>query len=178
MLIYKLFVYLVCYLFNLVLGRSHCRTGYGGDRLLLILYRSAMQTPTPSVLKGKVTRPAIIELGVADAALLAKTKTLYEALLGETNYPYRLTTDMALLCVATENGSTHTIIYWEVPGGGAELTKVYDDLIKNHGCGGVHKPHKPPKEMMLKGDLELATLADASGNVLGLVTNPPYPPLD
>jgi len=31
--------------------------------------------------------------------------------------------------------------------------------------------------MMTKGAFELATLADAAGNVLGLVTNPPYPPL-
>ena len=135
-----------------------------------------MQTPTPPILKGKVTRPAIIELGVADAEQLAKTKTFYEALLGATTYPYRLTTDMALLCVATENGSTHTIIYWEVPGDGPALKKVYDDLIEHHGCGGVHAPHKPPKNLLLKGELELATLADASGNVLGLVTNPPYPP--
>ncbi|MCI1188120.1 hypothetical protein MON38_11885 [Hymenobacter sp. DH14] len=136
-----------------------------------------MQTPSPPILKGKVSRPAIIELGVADAAQLAKTKTFYEALLGETNYPYRLTTDMALLCVATENGSTHTLIYWEVPGDSADLKKVYDDLIKNHGCGGVHPPHKPPKNLLpaIKSDLELATLADAAGNVLGLVINPPYP---
>ncbi|GAA4036836.1 hypothetical protein GCM10022409_22190 [Hymenobacter glaciei] len=129
------------------------------------------------MLKGKVTRPAIIEMGVADAAQLAKTKTFYEALLGETKYPYRLLTDMALLCVVTSDGSTQTTIYWEVPGDGTDLKKVYDDLIKNHGCEGVHPPHKPPKEMLLKGDLELATLADAAGNVLGLVTNPPYPPL-
>jgi len=134
-----------------------------------------MEKTVPPVLKGKVSRPAIIELGVADAAQLAKTKTFYEALLGETKYPYRLTTDMALLCVATANGSTHTIIYWEVPGDGTNLKNVYDDLIKNHGCGGVHPPHKPPKDLMLKGDLELATLADAAGNVLGLVINPPYP---
>ena len=135
-----------------------------------------MQTSTPSILKGKVSRPAILELGVADAAQLAKTKTFYEALLGETKYPYRLTTDMALLCVVTADGNTHTTIYWEVPGDGAALKSVYDNLIEYHGCGGVKPPHKPPKEMMLKGDIELATLADAAGNVLGLVTNPPYPP--
>ena len=134
-----------------------------------------MQTPTPSVLKGKVSRPAIIEMGVADAAQLAKTRKFYDMLLGETKYPYRLTTDMALLCVITADGSTHTTIYWEVPGDGAELKKTYDDLIKNHGCGGVKPPHKPPRELMLKGDTELATLADAAGNVLGLVVNPPYP---
>ena len=137
-----------------------------------------MQTPTPPMLKGKVSRPAIIELGVADAAQLAKTKTFYETLLGEKKYPYRLTTDMALLCVATADGSTHTIIYWEVPGNGTEMRKVYDDLIKNHGCGGVKPPHEPPTELMLPGGPELATLADASGNVFGLVTNPPYPPFN
>lgn len=131
-----------------------------------------MQTLTPPILKGKVLRPAIIEFGVADAAQLTKTKTFYEALLGDTKYPYRLLTDMALLCVATGDGSTHTIIYWEVPGKSAELQQVYDDLINNHGCQGVHKPHKP---VMLNDDLELATLADAAGNVLGLVINPPYP---
>lgn len=136
-----------------------------------------MQTPTTPILKGKVTRPAIIELGVADAPQLVKTKAFYEALLGETNYPYRLLKDMALLCVATADGSTHTIIYWEVPGDGTDLKKVYDDLIKNHGCSGVKPPHKQPKEMTVKGILEIATLADAAGNVLGLVTNPPYPPL-
>ncbi|MDB5233819.1 MAG: hypothetical protein JWR44_812 [Hymenobacter sp.] len=134
-----------------------------------------MENPAPSVLKGKVTRPAIIEMGVADAAQLAKTKTFYEALLGDTKYPYRLVTDMALLCVVTGDGSTHTTIYWEVPGKSTELQQVYDDLIKNHGCGGVHPPHKPPKGLLIKGDLEMATLADASGNVLGLVINPPYP---
>ncbi|WP_210514189.1 VOC family protein [Hymenobacter terricola] len=134
-----------------------------------------MSSPAPAVLKGKVTRPAIIELGVADAAQLAKTKAFYEVLLGEKTYPYRLTTDMALLCVVTPDGSTRTTIYWEVPGASAELKDVYDDLIKNHGCGGVHPPHKPPKDWLVKGDLELATLADASGNVLGLVVNPPYP---
>ena len=135
-----------------------------------------MQTPTPPILKGKVTRPAMLELGVADDAQLTKTKAFYEVLLGATTYPYRLLTNMALLYVATADGSTHTIIYWEVPGDGTELKKVYDDLIAHHGCGGVHPPHKPPKELLIKGDLELATLADASGNVLGLVTNPPYPP--
>ena len=116
----------------------------------------------------------MIELGVADAALLAKTKAFYEALLDQTEYPYRLLPNMALLCVATGNGSTHTIIYWEVPGGSAELKATYDDLIKHHGCSGVHPPHKPPKQLA-KGELELATLADAAGNVLGLVINPPYP---
>lgn len=136
-----------------------------------------MQTPTPSILKGKVLRPAMIEMGVADAAQLAKTKTFYEALLGETNYPYRLTTDMALVCVATADGSTHTIIYWEIPGKTLEeLTVVYADLIKNHGCEGVHPPHKPPKSSLLPADMAICTLVDASGNVLGLVTNPPYPP--
>ena len=135
-----------------------------------------MQTSTPPILKGKVTRPAMLELGVADAAQLAKTRTFYEALLGETNYPYRLTTDMALLCVATADGSTHTIIYWEIPGKTIEkLQEVYDDLIENHGCGGVHPPHKPPKLSLLPADIAICTLADASGNVLGLVTNPPYP---
>ena len=134
-----------------------------------------MQTPKQSILKGKVLRPAMIELGVADTAQLAKTKKLYETLLGETKYPYQLATDMALLCVATENGSTYTIIYWEVPGDGADLNKTYEDLIAHHGCDGVKPPHKPHKEMMLKGDLELATLADAAGNLLGLVVNPPYP---
>ena len=119
----------------------------------------------------------MLELGVADAAQLTKTKTFYEALLGETTYPYRLTTDMALLCVTTENGSTRTIIYWEIPGKTIEeLTVVYDDLIKNHGCGGVHPPHKPHKSSLLPADMAICTLADASGNVLGLVTNPPYPP--
>ena len=117
----------------------------------------------------------MIELGVADTAQLAKTKTFYEALLGETKYPYRLLTDMALLCVATADGSTHTTIYWEVPGKSAELQQVYDDLIKNHGCAGVHKPHKLPRDLLFKDDVELATLADAAGNVLGLVINPPYP---
>ncbi|WP_460502698.1 VOC family protein [Hymenobacter agri] len=133
-----------------------------------------MQTPTPQVLKGKVLRPAIIELGVADAAQLAKTKAFYEALLGDTTYPYRLLTNMALLCVATEDGSTHTIIYWEVPGASAELKATYDDLIKHHGCSGVKPPHKPPKSLA-KDEMEIATLADAAGNVLGLVINPPYP---
>lgn len=117
----------------------------------------------------------MIELGVADAAQLTKTKTFYEALLGEKKYPYPLLTDMSLLCVVTADGSTHTTIYWEVPGNGVELKSVYDDLIEHHGCGGVKPPHKPPKEMMMKGDLELATLADAAGNVFGLVINPPYP---
>ena len=135
-----------------------------------------MENPTPPILKGKVSRPAIIELGVADAAQLAKTKTFYETLLGEAKYPYRLTTDMALLCVVTDDGSTHTTIYWEVPGNTVEkLTAVYDDLIKNHGCGGVKPPHKPPMDLMLNGNLALATLADAAGSVLGLVINPPDP---
>ena len=84
-----------------------------------------MQTPKQSILKGKVLRPALIELGVADSVQLAKTKKLYETLLGETKYPYQLATDMALLCVATENGSTYTIIYWEVPGDGADLGPLH-----------------------------------------------------
>lgn len=134
-----------------------------------------MQDSTPSVLKGRVTRPAMIELGVADAAQLAKTKAFYEMLLGETKYPYRLLTDMALLCVVSEAGIAHTIIYWAVPGSATDLKTVYDDLIKHQGCSAVKPPHKMPTELMIKGDLELATLADSAGSVLGLVINPPYP---
>lgn len=177
MLIHNLVVYLVYYVFGRRSSSGQARVARGSNCPLLTHFLYAMQNPTPSILKGKVTRPAIIELGVADAAQLAKTKAFYEVLLGETKYPYRLLTDMALLCVATENGATHTLIYWEVPGDGTDLKKVYDDLINNHGCGGVHPPHKPPGEMLLKGEIEIATLADASGNLLGLVTNPPYPPL-
>jgi len=158
------------------LGQAIYRKNCGDNSSPPTFHPIAMQTLTPSILKGKVLRPAMIEMGVADAAQLAKTKTFYEALLGETNYPYRLTTDMALVCVATADGSTHTIIYWEVPGNGTDLKKVYDDLIKNHGCEGVHPPYKLPKSSLLPADTAICTLADASGNVLGLVTNPPYPP--
>ncbi len=37
-----------------------------------------METSTPPILKGKITRPAIIELGVADAVQLAKTTTCWD----------------------------------------------------------------------------------------------------
>ena len=116
----------------------------------------------------------MIEIGVADAKQLATTVAFYQMLLSQTNQPFRLTTDMALLCIATEDGSSHTTIYWEVPGQSAGLKTAYEDLIKNHGCGGIKPPHKP-KGALLKGELEICTLADPAGNVLGLVVNPSYP---
>lgn len=133
-----------------------------------------MKTKLPNTLLGKVIRPAMIEIGVADANQLATTVAFYEMLLSQTKQPFRLTTNMALLCVATEDGSSHTTIYWEVPGESAALKATYEDLIKSHGCGGIKPPHKP-KNALLKGDLEVCTLADPAGNVLGLVVNPPYP---
>lgn len=119
-------------------------------------------------------RPAIIEIRVADAEQAKKTKTFYEALLGTTQYPYRLAANMALMCEATDDGSALTIIYWEVAGSSARLREVYDDLIAHHGCKGLKEPHKP-LQALEKGEMEVATLADAAGNVLGLVINPPYP---
>lgn len=133
-----------------------------------------MQTKLPNTLLGKVSRPAMIEIGVADAKQLATTVAFYEMLLSQTKQPFRLATNMALLCMATEDGSSHTTIYWEVPGQGTELLAAYNDLINHHGCGGIKPPHKP-KIALFKGDLELCTLADPAGNVLGLVVNPPYP---
>lgn len=135
-----------------------------------------MKTNMPKTLQGKVIRPAMLEIGVADAQQLATTVAFYQALLGQTNQPFRLTTDMALLCIATEDGSSHTTIYWEVPGQSAGLKAAYEDLIKNHGCGGIKPPYKPKSTLQQeKGALEICTLADPAGNVLGLVVNPSYP---
>ena len=137
-----------------------------------------MQTSTPPILKGKVTRPAIIELGVADAARCAQTLQFYQTLLGTNTNPVHLPAEMALVCVVTSDATTHTLIYWDIDGKTlVALTNIYDDLIDNNGCKGVHKPHKPAKPLALlqKGDMYICTLEDTSGNVFGLVTNPPYP---
>ncbi|MDO7850727.1 VOC family protein [Hymenobacter convexus] len=136
-----------------------------------------MKTPPP-IVKGKVVRPAMIELGLADPDQLDKTMAFYKTLLGEASYPFRLAADMALLCRTTDDGSTDTVIYWQVPGSGmADLEKVYDDLIRNHGCQGVRPPHKMPASQAdsQQNDTALCTLADPSGGVVGLVINPPYP---
>lgn len=137
-----------------------------------------MHTPTasPSPMAGKVTRPAMLEIGVANQGQLAATIAFYQALLGTTAHPFRVMTDMLLLCVVRDGGNTQTVIYWEVPGTTIkELTEVYDDLIKHHKCKGVKKPHKFPKESGVRPDTEVCTLTDESGGEFGLVINPPVP---
>jgi len=130
----------------------------------------------PPVLVGKIIRPAMLEIGVANAGQLATTIKLYEVLLGITEYPFRLLTDMALLCVVRSGGNAQTVIYWEVPGtSSAELKAVYDNLIEKHKCKGVKAPHKLPKPRGLRDDTEVCTLTDEAGGEFGLVINPPYP---
>ena len=139
-----------------------------------------MQDSAPSVLNGKAIRPAIIELGLPNAALCNQTQQFYQVLLGTSTNPLRLPADMALICVVTGDGTTRTLIYWDIAGKTlAALTQTYDDLINADGCTGVHKPHKPtnPLALLQKGDMYVCTLLDTSGNEFGLVTNPPYPPL-
>ena len=128
-----------------------------------------------NILVGKVIRPAMLEIGVTNSGQLASTIKLYESLLGTREYPFRLVTDMALLCVVRSGGNTQTLIYWEVPGTTtADLTQEYNDLIKNHKCKGVKAPHKLPKPHDLRDDTEICTLTDEAGGEFGLVINPPY----
>ena len=118
----------------------------------------------------------MLEIGVVNADQLATTIKLYEALLGSREYPFRLVTDMALLCVVRSGGNTQTVIYWEVPGtSNADLTQAYNDLIKNYKCKGIKGPHKLPKPHDLRDDTEVCTLTDEAGGEFGLVINPPYP---
>jgi hypothetical protein len=77
-------------------------------------------------------------------------------------------------------GADRTITYWEV--GGSGTTEAYDSIVKVRDMlllpanGFKTVEGLPPKgPLLLKGKAVQTLLDDGSGNLVGLVINPPYP---
>jgi hypothetical protein len=159
-----------------------------------------MSQPT-TPLPIRLVRPAIIELRFKNPSFYNKQIGLYcralrlnppapaTAAPDSATFPVGLAPqggvvkDMALRFILLKNnrhGEKRTITYWEAPAAGTpeaayDSIQAVSNVLQSQGFTVVEKLPKKERTNTLKGKAIQTLLDDGSGNLVGLVINPPFP---